>query len=76
MSKCLACRAEKTFELKITKKIMSIASYINIYLYTHTHIYIYTIYIYIYIYIYIIYIYIIYIYIYTYGKYDEIKMIP
>ena len=31
ISKCLACNAEKTLQLKITKKRMNIANFINIY---------------------------------------------
>ena len=38
ISKCLACNAEKTLQLKITKKIMNIANFINIYINTYTYI--------------------------------------
>ena len=38
ISKCLACNAEKTLQLKITKKIMNIANFINIYINTFTYI--------------------------------------
>ena len=31
ISKCLACNAEKTLQLKITKKRMNITNFINIY---------------------------------------------
>ena len=35
ISKYLAYNAEKILELKITKKIMSIASYVHMYIYTY-----------------------------------------
>ena len=34
ISKCLACNAEKTLLLRITKKRMNLANFINIYIYT------------------------------------------
>ena len=38
ISKCLAYNAEKTLQLKITKKIMNIANFINMYINTYTYI--------------------------------------
>ena len=38
ISKCLACNAEKTLQLKITKKGMNIANFINIYTNIYTYI--------------------------------------
>ena len=38
ISKCLACNAEKTLQLKITKKRMNIADLINIYTNIYTYI--------------------------------------
>ena len=38
ISKCLACSAEKTFQLKITKKRMNIANFINVYANIYTYI--------------------------------------
>ena len=38
ISKCLACNVEKTLQLKITKKRMNIANFINIYTNIYTYI--------------------------------------
>ena len=38
ISKCLACNAEKILQLKITKKRVNIANFLNIYIYIYTYI--------------------------------------
>ena len=38
ISKCLACNAEKTLQLKITKNRMNIAEFMNMYINIYTYI--------------------------------------